>query len=39
VDILDIPASRTPDGEVVTDAEVRRERATDSRALAGVLLP
>jgi alkyldihydroxyacetonephosphate synthase len=34
VDTLDILASRLPDGEVVTDAEILRERAIDSWALA-----
>jgi hypothetical protein len=33
VDTLDILASRLPDGEVVTDAEVLRERAINSWAL------
>ncbi len=34
MDTLDFLASRLPDGEVVTDAEVLRERAIDSWALA-----
>ena len=34
MDTLDILASRLPDGAVVTDAEVLRERAIDSWALA-----
>jgi len=34
VDTLDILVGRLPDGEVVTDAEVLRERAIDSWALA-----